>query len=293
MSNPMNMTGVFDPETVAEIFNKVRGFSSLSTLCSAAPIPFTGSKEFTFELDSEADIVGESAAKSHGGLTAAPVTVRPYKFEYGARVSDEFMNASEEERLDILSNFIDGCAKKFASGFDQAAFHGINPRSGSASAVVGTNHFDNKITATVTYASATADDSIDEAIGKVEAAERDVTGIVLAPAVRSDLAAMRSTAGNRLYPEFAFGGTPPTLGSQRLSVNRTVAVGGTDKGIVGDFANAFKWGYAKQMNFEIIPYGNPDNSDNGDLKGHNQIYLRCEAYIGWGILDAASFCRLV
>lgn len=293
MSNPQNMRGIFDPKTTGEIFNKVRGFSSLAALCASKPVSFTGNKEFTFELDGEADIVGESGAKSNGGLTASPVTVIPYKFDYGARVSDEFMNATEEERLDILTGFIEGCAKKFASGFDQAAMHGINPRTGSASSVVGNNHFDKAVTATVTYAAATADDSIDAAISAIENADRDVSGVILSPAVRSDLSAMRSSAGNRLYPEFAFGGTPPTLGSQRLTVNKTVSKGGTDKGLVGDFANAFKWGYAKEMNFEIIPYGNPDNSANGDLKGHGQVYLRCECYIGWAILDGASFCRLV
>ena len=39
----------------------------------------------------------------------------------------------------------------------------------------------------------------------------------------------------------------------------------------------------------MIEYGNPDNSDLGDLKGHNQIYLRGEAYVGWGIIDPAAF----
>ena len=59
------------------------------------------------------------------------------------------------------------------------------------------------------------------------------------------------------------------------------------KAIVGDFQNAFRWGYAENIPLEIIQYGNPDGL--GDLKQTNQIVLRAEAYIGWGILDAASF----
>ena len=43
------------------------------------------------------------------------------------------------------------------------------------------------------------------------------------------------------------------------------------------------------MPIEVIEYGNPDNSDAGDLKGHNQVYLRGEAYIGWGIPDKDAF----
>lgn len=56
-----------------------------------------------------------------------------------------------------------------------------------------------------------------------------------------------------------------------------------DRCLVGDFVNCFKWGYAKEIPIEVIRYGNPDNDTQlGDLKGHNQVYLRGEAYIGWG-----------
>ena len=65
-----------------------------------------------------------------------------------------------------------------------------------------------------------------------------------------------------------------------------------DEIILGDFANVFKWGYAKEIPLEIIQYGDPDNSGK-DLKGHNQVYVRAEVYLGWGILDASSFARVV
>lgn len=51
--------------------------------------------------------------------------------------------------------------------------------------------------------------------------------------------------------------------------------------------------YAKQIPIEVIKYGNPDNdTELGDLKGHNQIYLRGELFLGWGILDAAAFALI-
>ena len=46
------------------------------------------------------------------------------------------------------------------------------------------------------------------------------------------------------------------------------------------------------LNLLIIEYGDPDNSGK-DLKGYNQVYLRSEIYLGWGILDADSFARVV
>ena len=45
---------------------------------------------------------------------------------------------------------------------------------------------------------------------------------------------------------------------------------------------------------QIIEYGNPDNdSEAGDLKGHNQVYIRCELFLGWGIIDATAFSRII
>lgn len=45
--------------------------------------------------------------------------------------------------------------------------HGINPRTKTASTVVGTNHFDSKVTQTVTYAEATPDENLEAAIAMV------------------------------------------------------------------------------------------------------------------------------
>ena len=54
----------------------------------------------------------ESGAKSHGGVSIDPVTIVPIKIEYGARVSDEFMYAAEEERINILKAFNDGLRRR-------------------------------------------------------------------------------------------------------------------------------------------------------------------------------------
>ena len=288
------MANLFDPKLVTDLINKVQGKSSLAVLGKQVPVAFVGNKEFTFTMDSEIDIVAENGKKSHGGITLDPVTIVPIKFEYGARVSDEFLYATEEEKIEVLKAFNDGFAKKVARGLDIAAMHGLNPRTGEASAVIGTNHFDAKVTETVEYDATNPDVNIETAISMVEGADCEVTGIVMAPAVRSDLAAMRNGTNDNKYPEFAFGGKPATLGAQALDINSTVAFGTNtkDRAIVGDFANMFKWGYAKQIPLEIIQYGDPDNSGK-DLKGYNQVYIRAEVYLGWAILNADSFARVV
>ena len=135
----LSKSTMFDPKVVADLVNKVKGHSSLAILSNQTPISFNGNKEFVFTLDSDIDIVAENGKKSHGGATVEPIVINPIKFEYGARISDEFMYASEEEQLDILSAFNEGFAKKVARGLDIAAFHGLNPRTGAASDVVGNN----------------------------------------------------------------------------------------------------------------------------------------------------------
>ena len=291
MATELSRGNLFDPVLVKDLISKVQGKSSLAVLAKQVPVSFNGNKEFAFSMDSEIDIVAENGKKTHGGVSLEPVTIVPIKFEYGARVSDEFLYASEEEQIDILKAFNDGFAKKVASGLDIAAFHGLNPRTGEASAVIGDNHFDAKVTQVVTYTEATPDANIEAAIEMVEGANADVTGIVIAPAVRSDLAKMTKQGGEKLYPEFAFGGKPKSLGAQALDINKTVATGNVDKAIVGDFENRVKWGYAKQIPLQIIEYGDPDNSGK-DLKGYNQVYIRAEVYLGWGILDGKAFARV-
>ena len=295
MSDVLNKGSLFPEELIPELINQTKGFSALAKLCAAEPIPFNGMKEFTFTLDKEIDVVAESGAKSKGGVTVAPVTIVPIKVEYGARVSDEFIYASEEHKVDVLKAFSAGFARKTARGLDLMAFHGINPRTGSPAGPIGTNHFDSRVTDNVVTISGAEitdpDGNIEAAIEKVVTAENEVNGLILAPAYKSALAKLKNGDGGKLYPDLAWGNNPGVINGLRTETTNALSHGESlDVALMGDFANNFKWGYAKQMPMEVIQYGNPDNDHElGDLKGHNQVYLRCEAYIGWGILDPKAF----
>lgn len=282
---------LFDPVLVKDLVSKVKGKSSLAVLSGQTPIPFNGKKEFVFNMDSEIDVVAESGKKTHGGVTLTPRTIVPIKVEYGARISDEFLFASEEEQISILQSFNDGFAKKVARGIDLMAFHGVNPRSGSASSVIGNNSFDGLVDQTVA-ATENANADIETAIGVVEGSGGEVSGLAIAPAFRTSLAKLTKTDGNAMFPELAWGAAPQTLNGVRVDVNKTVSDMSTDLAVIGDFANSFKWGYAKEIPMEVIKYGDPDNSGL-DLKGYNQVYIRAEAYLGWGILAPENFARVI
>jgi len=284
---------LFDPELVKDLVNKVQGKSSLTVLAKQVPVSFNGNKEFTFTLDKDIDVVAENGKKTEGGVTVEPIIINPIKIEYGARISDEFLYAADEEKINILKAFNEGFAKKVARGLDMMAMHGINPRTKQASTVIGTNHFDSLVSQKVTFVKAQVEENIEAAVGLVQGSNGVVTGMAVSPTVSSELAKLKVN-GVRQYPELAWGANPGSINGLAVDINTTVSEGvdNKEKAIVGDFANMFKWGYAKEIPLQVIEYGDPDNSGK-DLKGYNQVYLRAEAYIGWAILDAKSFARIV
>ena len=203
----------------------------------------------------------------------------------GARVSDEFMYASEERQLEILSAFVDGFAKKLAQGFDEMALHGVNPYTGTASAIIGTNNLDSKATA---VSGATNIES-----GMATAAQTitnyTINGVILSKAAGAELGALKEN-GVSVYPQLKWGGEIDEINGLRADVNIT-ADASNPVAYTGDF-DAFKWGFARDIFTKVIEYGDPDNSGK-DLQGYNQIHIRAEAYLGWGILDGSAFARIV
>ena len=279
-------------ELITEIFSKVQGHSSLAKLATQIPVPFVGAEEMVFSMDDEVSIVGEGENKPPHDAKFESVVIRPVKFVYQHRLTDEFISMAEEQQLPYLQAFTDGFAKKIARGLDIAAMHGINPKDGADASFKSTNSFDGLVSNLVTYAAATVDVNIEDGVALVNADNGAVTGLALSTAAGTALSKIKVN-GVAQYPEFRFGQNPNAFYGMGSDVNSTVSVTGTATGavtdqiILGDFQNAFKWGYAKNIPLEVIQYGDPDGL--GDLKRKNQIVLRTEAYIGWGILDADSF----
>lgn len=297
MANVLSRGSNFPAELTNELFNLIRGKSALARLSGQMPLSMRGTQAFTFNFDKEVDLVAENGAKGNGGGVIAPVTIVPVKIEYGMRVSDEFKFASDEIRLEYLRAFNEGFANKAARGLDIMAFHGVNPRTGSASAVIGTNSFDGKITQKV-QGTANANNDMEAAIAAVMGNEHEVTGAAVSPTFKSALAALTyGTNGEPMFPELGWGSSPTTVRGLEFDTNSTVSFGNTvsagDLAFVGNFRDYFRYGIAKDITIEVIEYGNPDNDATaGDLKGHNQVYLRGEMYVGWGILDPSAFAKV-
>lgn len=286
----------FPAKTISEIFSKVKGHSTLSRLSNQEPIPFTGTEQFIFNLEGNAQIVGEGELKGPGKATMTSKVIKPVKIVYQARITDEFQNAAIEKQLQYLRSFIDGYAVKVAEAFDIAGLHGLEPKSMTDASFKATNSFDGLITDNViTYNAATIEDDIETAVQTIVLTDGDVTGLALSPAAGSALGKVKVN-GVAQYPEFRFGQRPDSFHGMTVDVNKsltTVATGAPkDHVIAGDFRGSFKWGYADNISFEIIEYGDPDGTGR-DLKAYNEILLRSEAYIGWGILVPENFARVV
>ena len=171
-----------------------------------------------------------------------------------------------------------------AQGFDEMALHGVNPYTGTASAIIGTNNLDSKATA---VSGATNIES-----GMATAAQTitnyTINGVILSKAAGAELGALKEN-GVSVYPQLKWGGEIDEINGLRADVNIT-ADASNPVAYTGDF-DAFKWGFARDIFTKVIEYGDPDNT-GVDLAGSNQVYLRCEAYIGWGIMDGAAFAKV-
>lgn len=294
MGSTLQRSTMFTPDLTNKIFNLVRGKSSLARLSGSEPMPFNGETVFTFNFDNEVNLVAESGAKANGGATIAPVSMVPVKIEYGMRVSDEFKYGAEEIQLQYLQAFADGFANKVARGLDIMAMHGVNPRTGSSADILSGKSFDAVVSNKVEFDEGHIVDNVTTAINQVESAEHEVTGMAMAPAMKSALAAVKTQTGSNvpLFPELGWGAAPGTLNGLPVDTNSTVSFNNNaDRAIVGNFRDYFRWGFSRQLPIEVIEYGDPDNSGS-DLKGHNEVYLRGEAYIGWGIIVPAAFSRI-
>ncbi|MBS4750975.1 phage major capsid protein [Carnobacteriaceae bacterium zg-ZUI78] len=286
---------LFPAETVKDMFSKVKGHSVLAKLSAQTPIPFNGTEHFIFNLEGNAQIVGEGEAKGAGEAKITSKIIKPLKFVYQARITNEFKYATEEKQLQYLKHFADGFAKKMAEAFDIAAIHGLEPKTMTDASFRSTNSFDGVITGNiVNYSADNIEDNIETAVQTVVSKGYSVTGLALSPVAGQNLSKVKVN-GVVQYPEFRFGQNPNSFYGMASDINKTLTVTGgtaeTDHVISGDFENMFKWGYAENIPMEIIEYGDPDGAGR-DLKQYNEICLRAEAFIGWGILDPDAFARV-
>ena len=287
---------LYPPQLVKELFSKVKGKSALAKVSKQDPVPQEGKEYFVFNLDGNAQIVGEGEQVKAGKTDIAPKVVRPYEIMYQARVSDKFLTMSEDKQINFLEAFNEGFAKKLAEAIDIAAIHGLEPKSMTDGTFKATNSFDGQVTTNVvTYEEGSIEGNIDAAANTITATGGVVNGIIFSPQATSAMAKVKEN-GVTQYPEFKFGQCPEVFATMAADSTKNMIPTGSntakkDHVLIGDFANSFKWGYSDAISLEVIQFGDPDGAGR-DLKAHNEVCLRTKASIGWGILDETAFARV-
>ena len=77
MAEVLSKGTLFPEELVSDLYNKVKGKSSIAALHAQEPISFNGNEIMTFSMDAEVDLVAENGKRSAGGVTVDPVKVAP------------------------------------------------------------------------------------------------------------------------------------------------------------------------------------------------------------------------
>lgn len=294
---------LFPSEITREIFNLVKSESAIAQLIPAEPIPYVGKTEWIMTLDGEASVVDEGAAKPAQGGEVTPKVIKPFKVVYQMRVTDEFMKMSDEQRIPFMEQFQDGFARKIRRALDITAIHGLDPATTSKLS------FYNKCLDKLLQGSdgndryyyIDKDNPIDaqlkNAVSGVTSHGYKVNGVIFSPDGAEKMGELTKSNGDYKYPQFDFA-FPDTFAGGKCVMGDSLAwiiefrpdegdpFYFQDLALVGDF-DAMRWGYAQDVTFDVIETGDPDGQ--GDLKRYNQVVLRAEAYIGFGVLDEGAF----
>ena len=250
---------------------------------------------FVFTGTPKAQLVGESGQKESADGTPGKKQVRTYKVQITYRFSNEVQWEDEDYQTELIENLVANAATAISRALDLLAIHGVNPATGNTGAV--TDYFNesgNDVHRVTRTADAQAD--MENAASALQGSGYSATGIGFDPVFAGQLARSKDQENRPLYPELGLGFAIETF--QGLNAASSDTVSGrqeldpeeaTLNAIMGDF-NAFKWGIARNMPLELIEYGDPD--DNGDLKGSNEVAIRAESVIGFGIMDEEAFALI-
>lgn len=275
-------------EVAAAITTKTKDTSTIAKLSPSEPQLFADKDYMVFNGASEAEVIGEGEAKSSYEQPMTTVSSKRLKLVTTTRVTDELEWADEDNQLEILTAIQADQAAAIGRALDYIVFHGFDPKKRTAIAGM-TGLVTSGVQVTATGKHVNDVDLLADAVNE----EYNITGVALSKTWASALRKERVAAtGARLYPEIPLNLDAGWLDGVQAATSGTVngrlitpATGVL--AIMGDF-DLIKWGMARDVKAEIIRFGDPDNTGK-DLKGHNQVAYRTEAFISVAVLDTQGF----
>ena len=272
------------------VINKAKDTSTIARLSPSTPMLFRNQDYMVFNPSAEAEIVEEGAQKGSYEQALATVTAKRAKMQVTTRVTSELQWADEDNRTQILDKIVEDQSAALARALDYLIYHAVQPKTGEV--MDGYT----ALSATATQVTATDDavanvDALTDAI----AATYDINGIALSKTFASQLRKVRvPSTGMRFYPEIPLNLNAGTLEGIDAATSGTVSgtlakVPTNVLAFAGDFST-IKWGLVRDMQAEIIQYGDPDGA--GDLKRNNQVAYRTEVVYGYAVIDPKAIAVL-
>lgn len=301
MASTQNAKGVAGIATLdiakyqgTEVFEKNINEGVLAKISGKLPELKIGSTDFfVFDTAGGVELVGENGEKAGADHGISTVTAKTYKIQKTIRLSDELKNYDETEMAGVIDNIASVMFKDVSRALDLLAIHGINPATGEVSSLITNYLTKSGNDVQIINATANAEDDIVNAAGKLLESGKMATAVAFDPKFVGELAKTKDKDGHQKYPELGLGFQIssfqglPAVSSDTVSARREMGTKASVGAVMGDFANSFKWGIAKDIELELIEHGDPDGK--GDLKRYNQIAIRAEAYIGFAFGDPAAF----
>lgn len=278
----------------SEIFTKNINEGVLATISGQLPELKIGSTDFfVFDSAGGVELVGENSQKSGADHGISTVQARTYKVQKTVRISNELEYYDEDQLAEVIDNIAGVVLKEVSRAVDLLAIHGINPSTGEVSPLISDYLLKESNGVNIVEATSDAEADITSASDKLLEKGRTATAVAFDPKFVGSLAKVKDVDGRQKFPELGLGfkissfQQLPAVAGDTVSARREMGENATVSAVMGDFENSFKWGIARDVELELIRYGDPDGK--GDLKRHNQVAIRAEAYVGFVFADPASF----
>ena len=285
---------VLPREVAVETVNKVKETSTIAKLSPSTPQLFTDKTSLVFNPSSEAEVVAEGAKKGAYEQSLTPVEGTRVKLVTTTRVSNELVWADQDAKTEIVQRIIEDQAEALARAIDYVIYHAINPKTGEVLSGYKSLVEQSNIVTTQTEDTGSEFQDIDTMSDAL--INYNINGIALSREFASALRKIRvQNTGQRLYPEIPLSLETGSLDGIPASTSNTVSgslakTATNVRAIMGDFST-IKWGMVRDMQSEIIEYGDPDNT-GADLKGSNQVAYRTESMFAYALLDPKAFATL-
>ena len=292
-----NENGNLIPGTSLGVIVERASRSTLAQLSPEKPTLFGPVHGATFAGTPKAQVVGESEAKLASDVSLVPFKADPIKVQTSVRVSDEFLWADNDYRLQIIDEAVaPAIGDSISRAVDLLAYHGVNPYTGQVTTKMP--KYLAQATNVVTAADKPTSEVI-EAVGLVMANGGVPNGIAFDSGFGFGLATeINPVTGAELNPGMGFGGDLSSFKGIRTATGSTVS-GRPEiddsgiRAIVGDYSQV-RWGFQRRIPLALHTAGNPDNvfDESGkarDLAGHNEVLLRAEAVIYIAVGNLARF----